>query len=172
MSKFNKNNPTDLWCEDEKYEFSKLENKWIKKMAKNSRQQTAGRVFGSNDDPTFSSVEEINRVFLDFIQRRKVKWRFLCNVCDYATDLISSFRDHKNVHANIRGKNISRKAALKCKKCPEIFENLTKRDKHFDAKHRERIIRCDECPQIFHTYYKKNVHKRSVHEKSDKKLNV
>jgi len=113
-------------------------NGW-KKWQKNPRQQTAGRVFGSNDDPTFCSVEKINRAFLDFIQKRK---------------------------------NSYRKAGLKCKKCPEIFENLTKRDKHFDAKHRERIIRCDECPQIFHTYYKKNVHKRSVHEKSDKKLNV
>ena len=45
MSKFNKNNPTDLWSEDEKYDLSKLENKWMKKMAKKPSATNSGTGF-------------------------------------------------------------------------------------------------------------------------------
>ena len=32
MESFNKNNPTHGWTEDEKYDFCKIENKWIKEI--------------------------------------------------------------------------------------------------------------------------------------------
>ena len=57
MKNFNKNNPTQGWTEDEKYDFCKMENKWLKELAKRKKGK---RKVGPENDPPFLSVEEIN----------------------------------------------------------------------------------------------------------------
>ena len=57
MEHFNTNNPTG-WTEDEKYDFCKMENKWLKELP-----TAKGRKFGFAgvaNDPIFLTVEEIN----------------------------------------------------------------------------------------------------------------
>ena len=60
MSEYNKNNPADLWSEDEQYDFAKVENKWVKELT-STNYRKCGRVWDSKDDPTFSSMEEFNK---------------------------------------------------------------------------------------------------------------
>ena len=55
MENFNKNNPTLGWTEDEKYDFCKMENKWIKELPNKSRRKVG--VAGAANDPAFSSVK-------------------------------------------------------------------------------------------------------------------
>ena len=70
MENFNKNNPTQGWTEDEKYDFCKMENKWVKELPKKKTNRKAG-IAGAANDPVFSSVEEINSAFENDILRRK-----------------------------------------------------------------------------------------------------
>ena len=37
MENLNKNNPTQGWTEDEKYDFCKMENKWVKELTKSGK---------------------------------------------------------------------------------------------------------------------------------------
>ena len=93
MENFNKNNPT----EDEKYDFCKMENKWIKELPKNKTGKRKG-VTGAANDPTFSSVEEINIAFGNDILQRRENWKHLCNICDYATNKKGHLTTHLATH--------------------------------------------------------------------------
>ena len=58
MENFNKNNPTQGWTEYERYDFSKMENKWVKELNKNTPGKRAGVAAAAND-PTFASVDAV-----------------------------------------------------------------------------------------------------------------
>ena len=106
------NNPTIGWTEDEKYYFSKMENKWLKELRKNTSRRKVG-VVGVANDPIFSSVEEINSAFENDILRRKENWNYLCHICDYATDKKGKLTRHLFVHG------IGER--FKCEKCDKRF---------------------------------------------------
>jgi hypothetical protein len=59
-----------LWSEDEKHDFSKFENKWVKELPRNANRRV-GRVCDSKDDPIFSSIEELNKWLMDDIEKDK-----------------------------------------------------------------------------------------------------
>ena len=100
MTQFNENNPTIIWTEDEKYEVCKWENKWLKELTKKrtSGARRNGRVCDSVDDPTFSTMEELNKTFQQDITIRKKRFKHLCTICDYATNLAGSLTLHLVVH--------------------------------------------------------------------------
>ena len=70
-------------------------------------------VAGTANDPTFSSVEDINIAFENDILRRKENWKHLCNICDYATNLKGNLTTHWTVHG------IGER--FKCDKCEKYF---------------------------------------------------
>jgi KRAB domain-containing zinc finger protein len=190
MSKFNKNNPTDLWEEDEKYDFAKMENKWLKDLPTTTN-RNSGRVCDSNDDPIFESVEEINRAFKEDIEKRKQTSKFLCGVCDYATNIKKGLQIHKNVHDSNRkrfkcnqcNKKYSHRNTLdihvkshlepqfECKECGKMFQSKGKRKCHFESVHMEKTVKCDECPKMFTTIGRKNSHIKNAHVFTSLKCN-
>ena len=111
MEKFNKNNPTQGWTEDEKYDFCKMENKWIKELPKSGNRKVG--VARAANDPEFSSVEEINLAFENDNLRRKTNWKYLCHICDYATNKNGDLTRHLAVH------DIGDR--FKCDKCDKDF---------------------------------------------------
>jgi len=98
MEIFNENNPTRGWTEDAKYDFCKVENKWLKELKRaNSGKRNFGVVRVATD-PAFSTIKKINITFeLDILQRRET-WKHLCHLCDYATNMKSNLIDHLAVH--------------------------------------------------------------------------
>ena len=82
MENFNKNNPTHGWTEDEKYDFCKMENKWIKELLKNTKGTRKVGVAGEANDPAFLTVELINIAFQNDILQRRKNWKYLCHICD------------------------------------------------------------------------------------------
>ena len=115
MSEFNKNNPTELWSEEEQYIFSKIENTWVKDLVRFSNaRRTSGRVSDITSDPTFTSIEEINAAFKKDIGKRATRWRYLCLACDFGTDDKTSYARHLMVHTDER--------TLKCSQCESSFK--------------------------------------------------
>ena len=96
MKHFNKNNPTRRWTEDEKYDFCKMENKWLKELPKNGIRKVG--VAGVANDPLFSTGEDINLAFENDILSRKENWEFLCHICDFATNRKQTLTNHFAVH--------------------------------------------------------------------------
>ena len=116
MSEFNKNNPAELWSEEEQYNFSKIENKWVKELVRFSKgRRTSGRVCDTTSDPTFTSIEEINAVFKRDIGKRSTRWRYLCSACDFGTDDKTSYSRHLVVHTTTK--------EFKCSQCESSFNN-------------------------------------------------
>jgi len=77
MKNFNKNNPTLGWSEDEKYDFCKMENKWIKELKRTNAKKRKAGVARVATEPTFSTIEEINIAFRSDISQRKETWKHL-----------------------------------------------------------------------------------------------
>ena len=115
MNNFKKNNPTEGWTEDEKYDFCKIENKWLKSLPTGKCKRNSGLASTSND-AIFSSVEEINAAFQYDILRRKEIWKHLCHICDYATNTKYHLTRHIAVHGIIQF--VER---FKCDKCDKDF---------------------------------------------------
>ena len=180
MEYFNKNNPTQGWTDDEKYDFCKIENKWLKELAKNRKTN-----YGvAANDPVFSSVEEINAAFQNDIFRRKEIWKHLCHICDYATNSKQTLTQHLAVHGigerfkcDKCDQNFSRKSYLKkhrethnassvinkCNHCGKISKTVECLKLHIKMVHSEKRIKCDECEKMFSTDWKLNNHKKQVH---------
>ena len=102
MQNFNKHNPTLGWTEDEKYEFCKPENKWVKELPKSVKRKVG--VAGAANEPAFSSVEEINIAFENDILSRKENWKHLCHICEYATNNKGNLAMHLAVHGRDQDK--------------------------------------------------------------------
>jgi len=77
---FNKNNPTQGWTEDEKYDFCKIENKWVKELAKNKSGKRKDGVARAANAQIYYSVEQVNIAFGNDILRRKQNWKHLCHI--------------------------------------------------------------------------------------------
>ena len=183
MCEFNKNNPTELWSDDDKYDFGKVENKWVKELPRNGRRQ-CGRVCDSKDDPTFGSFEEINKWLLEDIEKMEETWKYLCTECDYGTNNFANLKKHQLVHGTNRQvfkcdqcekeysykselrnheKSHSSKPQFKCTICNEMFQTSGKRMAHFNNAHRKKTIKCLQCPRLFTTIGKRNNHMKFVH---------
>lgn len=97
---FNINNPTVKWSEDENYEFAKWENQWLKKLTKHRTRgpRRNGRVSDSATNPTFGTIEELDKTFQTDIAQRKKSWKHLCSICDFATNQKTGLTTHLIVH--------------------------------------------------------------------------
>ena len=113
MENFNKNNPTDGWTEDEQYDFCKMENKWIKELKRCTAGKRTSGVARLATEPTFSTVEEINISFKSDILQRKVTWKHLCHICDFAINR----KDHLTKHLAVHGIG----DRFKCDQCDKDF---------------------------------------------------
>ena len=183
MDDFNRNNPTEGWTDDEKYDFCKIENKWIKKLARCTRGNRKVGVAAAAKDASFSSVEEINIAFENDILRRNENWKLLCHICDYATNSQGNLAKHWTVHrigerlkCDKCDKDYSHKSSLvkhqrshtspssnKCNQCDKIYKTENSLKRHILDTHLEKIIKCDECEKIFSTIRQLKHHKKSVH---------
>ena len=168
MEYCNKNNPTQGWTDDEKYDFCKMENKWIKELSKNSSSHRKFGIAGAANDEIFSSVEEINLAFENDILRRKETWKHLCHICDYATKKKSNLTYHLAVHGigerfkcDKCDKDFSQKVHLithqkshnlpsskKCHDCGKMYKTVQSLKRHIKEMHSERRLKCDECDQM------------------------
>ena len=182
MENFNKNNPTHGWTEDEKYDFCKMENKWIKELVKNRTGKRKG-VAGAANDPVCSSIEEINIAFENDILRRKENWNYLCHICDYATNTKQVLTKHLAVHGigerfkcDKCDKDFSQKIILirhqeshnsygrkKCNQCGKTFKTEGTLKIHIRTVHSEKHLKCNECEKMFSTNGRLNQHKKKVH---------
>ena len=183
MENFNKNNPTQGWTEDEKYNFCKMENKWVKKLPRNTAASRKVGVVGAANDPAFSSVEEINISFENDILQRKDNWKYLCHICDYATNTKINLTGHLAVHGigerfkcDKCDKDFTLKGNLKrhqethsssfekeCNQCGKIFKTERTLKNHIQFVHSEKHLKCDQCETMFSTIWKLNSHKKHVH---------
>ena len=183
MENFNKNNPTQGWTEDEKYDFCKMENKWIKELPKNTSGNRKVGVAGAANDPAFSSAEEINASFKRDILRRKENWKHLCHICEYATNIKKDLPQHLAVHGigerfkcDKCNKDFALTSSLqrhrelhnssfrqKCKLCDKTFKAQKILKAHIQEMHAEKHLKCDECEKMFSNIRKLNHHKRGVH---------
>ena len=182
MKKFNENNPTLGWTEDEQYDFGKMENKWIKELKRaNGGSRTAG-VARLATEPTFSTIEEINISFKSDISKRKKTWKHLCHLCDYATNKKFILTQHLVVHGigdrfkcDQCDKEFSTKSRLqmhvkshnvcphKCNQCDKMYKTMKSLKTHIADMHSEKRVECDECDTMFSTIGRLNSHKKQVH---------
>jgi len=88
---------------------------WKINGSKNYRktQQQKVDIAGAADEPTFSTVEQINAAFKNDILRRKENWKYLCHICDYATNHKGTLTTHLTFHGI--------GARFKCDKCDKDF---------------------------------------------------
>ena len=180
MENFNKNNPTQGWTEDEKYDFCKMENKWIKELPKLVNRKVG--VAGAANEPVFSTVEEINSAFESDIFRRKENWKHLCHICDYASNNTGHLKTHLYVHGigerfkcDKCDKDFARKddlkrhlethnsSSAKCNECGKMFATENGMKQHIRNMHSEKHLKCDQCDMVFSTITRLNEHKKSVH---------
>ena len=185
MENFNTNNPSHGWTEDEKYDFCKMENKWIKELSENASTNRKVGVAGAANEPTFSTVEDINIAFENDILRRKETWKHLCGICDYATNRKSNVTQHLAAHGigerfkcDKCDKDFSQKAHLrthrasheksynlpsKCNQCGKMYQTVEGLKRHIKSMHSEKQLECGECEKRFSTIGNLNEHKKAVH---------
>ena len=182
MEKFNKNNPTLGWTEDEQYDFCKMENKWLKELPRGKSGKRTTGVARLATEPTFSTIEEINAAFESDILERKETWKHLCNICDFATNAKHCLTRHLSVHGigdrfkcDQCDKDYATKKHLqshikshnscpqKCSQCGKMYTTVEILKRHIANMHSERGIECDECKKMFSTIGILNFHKKSVH---------
>jgi len=182
MKNCNENSPTLGWTEDEQYDFSKMENKWLKEVARSRIGNRTAGVARLATDPTFSTIEEINIAFQSDILQRKETWKHLCHICDYATNGKSDLTKHLAVHGigdrvkcDQCDKDFSTKGTLqkhikihnschhKCNQCGKMYTPAASLKMHIPLMHSEKRLECDECDQIFSTIGSLNHHKKRVH---------
>jgi len=179
MENFNQNNPIFGWTEDEQYEFGKMENKWLKELprAKNGSRTTG--VARLANEPTFSTVEEINISFESDILQRKETLKHLCHLCDFATHEKYILTRHLVVHGigdRVKcDKDFSTKGNLQrhskthnpspmtCNQCGKMYKTTDSLKNHIANIHSEKRLECDECHQMFSTIESLNRHKKNVH---------
>ena len=182
MENFNKNNPTLGWTEDEQYDFSKMENKWLKELPRNNSGKKTAGVARLATEPTFSTIEEINNAFESDILERKETWKHLCHICDFATNTKQRLTVHLAVHGigdrfkcDQCDKDFSTKSHLqvhvkahkslpqKCNQCGKMYATVKNLKQHIAHMHSEKRLECDECAQMFSTIASLNCHKKAVH---------
>jgi len=182
MENFNKNNPTLGWTEDEQYDFGKMENKWLKELKRTNGGKRAFSVARLATDPTFSTIEEINKAFRSDILQRKETWKHLCYICDFATNREDCLTKHLVVHGignrfkcDQCDKDYSIKSHLqmhikthnscpqKCNQCGKMYKTVKYLKMHIAEMHSEKQLECDECEKVFSTMSRLNYHKKGVH---------
>ena len=163
MKDFNENNPTRGWTDNEKYNFCKIENKWLKELPKNSSAKIKVGIAGAADELAFSSVEEINLAFENDILRRKENWNHLCHICDYATNIKPRLATHLAVHGI--GKR------FKCDQCKKDFSQKHNVKIHRESHNSSSSKNCNECKQCRKIFKTEGYLKRHIQEiHTDKRL--
>ena len=142
MENFNRNNPTLGWTEDEQYVFCKTENKWIKYLKRTNGGKRKAGVARLATEPTFSTIEEINISFGADILKRKQTWKYLCHICDYATNTNKYLTQHLAVHG------IGDR--FKCDQCDKNFSIKSDLQKHIKS-HNSCPQKCNECGKMYKT---------------------
>ena len=137
-------------------------------------------IAGVTNDPTFSTIEEINIAFQSDIMKRKEAWKHLCHICDYATNPKSYLTRHLTTHGIGKRfkcdkceKVYSQKGYLRkhvkshdlssSDKCGKIFKTKAIQKNHIHRTHLEKHLKCDQCEKMFSTNGRLNSHKRDVH---------
>ena len=181
MENFNKNNPTRGWNDDEQYDFSKMENMWLKELPRANKKRKAG-VACLATEPTFSTIEEINISFKSDILKRQETWKHLCHLCDYGANTKQILTTHLAVHGigdrfkcGQCDKDYSTKTHLqthikahiacpqKCNQCGKICKTAQSLKQHIANMHSEKLLECDACEQMFSTITLLKLHKQAVH---------
>jgi len=140
MENFNKNNPTFGWTEDEQYDFSKIENKWLKELPRGGQRKVG--VARLATEPAFSTIEEINAVFESDILERNEIWRHLCHICDFATNYKGNLTRHLAVHG------IGDR--FECDQCGKDFPTKTNLRVHIKT-HNLCPQKCNRCGKMYKT---------------------
>ena len=141
MEKFNKNNPTQGWTEDEIYDFGKMENKWLKELAKIKLGKRQVGVAGAANDPEFSHAEK----------------HLKCDQCEKMFPTIGRLNSHK--------KQVHVLKSFKCDQCKYRTKTKTQLNTHIKGVHdglRDISAKCDLCD--FQGREGNLKHKESVHE--------
>ena len=188
MSKFNKNNPTDLWTEDERYKFGKLENKWLKSLPRCRFSSRKNGLARDCSDPTFTSMEEINEIMEKYIEIKKQRWKYLCHICDYGSKMKGNLNAHLNAthrlgkrhkcdkcvkeyygkgsllaHIKMKHRGITEVGTHKCTKCDKTYSRQNSLKDHMLAIHDEKPFRCDRCPKKYASQISLACHIRNIH---------
>jgi len=159
-----------------------MENKWIKELPRGKNVKRKAGVARLATEPTFSTIEEINKAFESDILKRKETWKHLCHVCDFATNKKQRLTNHLTVHGigdrfkcDQCDKDFSRKGHLnmhikshtpcpqKCNQCGKMCKTASNLKHHILDMHLERRVKCDECEKMFSTIRRLNRHKKAVH---------
>ena len=166
MSQFNKKNPTINWSEEEKYDFCKYENKWIKDIHLINRPEGVkngvrnGSVKAGDDTliPTFSTMKEL----ITFTEKAKasdeLKYKHRCHLCDYGTNGICVLKLHLTTH-QVREK-------LPCSHCNKLYISEASLNDHIKRIHkRDKAVRfqCSQCDVTFATNRTLKNHVQVVH---------
>ena len=182
MENFNKNNPTFGWTEDEQYDYCKMENKWLKELKRDTSGNRTSGVARLATEPTFSTVEEINKAFKFDILKQKETWKHHCHICDFVTNKKSGLTRHLTVHGigdrfkcDQCDKDFSTKNHLqthinahsecpqKCNQCGKMYKTANIMKQHIASMHSEKRLQCDKCDQMFSTIVRLNSHKKAVY---------
>lgn len=65
-----------------------------------------------------------------------------CHRCDFATDIMSNFKQHQKFH-KLQDDKFKIKNFIKCKKCPKVFKNEMLINRHMKTHLKDR--QCDLC---------------------------
>ena len=159
MENFNKNNPTLGWTEDEQYDFCKMENKWLKELKRAKAGSRTTGVARLATEPTFSTIEEINKAFQSDIIERKETSKHLCHLCDFATNKKWNLTLHLTVHG------IGDR--FKCDQCDKDFSTQGRLQTHIKL-HSLCPQKCNNCGKMFKTM--KNLKEHILDMHSEKRL--
>ena len=136
----------------------------------------------ANSYAVLNSIEEINAAFESDILQRKETWKYLCHICDYATNTQQRLAIHLAVHGigdrlkcNQCDKHFSTKMHLqkhikthnscpqKCNQCGKMYATAKNLKEHIADMHSEKRLECDDCDKRFSTIGRLNLHKKQVH---------
>jgi len=158
-----------------------VENKWLKELpiSKKGKYSTAGQA----NDPTFSTIEEINIAFQSDILQRKETWKHFCHICDYVTNTKHVLTTHLAVHGigerfkcekcekdfsqrgqlKIHRERHNSSSRKKCNQCGKLFTAEKGLKAHIQHIHAEKHLKCGQCDLMFSTTWVLNQHKKRVH---------
>ena len=96
--------------------------------------------------------------------------RFLCDQCDYATDIFGKLNKHmKNVHEDYTKKSRKRKM-FKCDYCKFKAHQLVTLTEHVECRHETKEFSCDQCEYTTRNPTEFSKHWKFRHDPNSKRI--